>query len=658
MENIVNNSIDNICIVNLKGEIIFVNKQLIQTLNMQVGDMIEDYFKSTLNLKLLNKEQEQFVKLETNQICPSKIYIHEVAWYNMPALWIIIRLEADISLLEHNLTICKQNKILQKNNHQDLLKHLFFVQKEIIASIQSVINKYSDEILIEVVSFDKSNLSIKVEFIITKTFQNVSSLRSIEIQQEEFESYTSITENVKINISENINTSSVTSAFFDQGYNYVTYYPIFNNAKLIGKFGIQFQNEVAKISDQDLKFIKTQTANLLYTRQALNLYQNELIDDYHYISNLNYLQTCLEICTDFIGVFNKDGIFLSVSKEVTQILGWEPEDLIGKSWQDFACPEDIIDTKLQEYIGVNSNYNRCIVTSRFAHKNGEYRWIQWQFKPFEDPDISAIIAEDITAQMEFKTAQLQELELQKINTLRQDFFNIASHELRTPLTVIMSTHKLLEDYIDEHHLEKLRKHTNRLSRLVNNLITMTELETGLNILEYSPCNIVVLIGQIIEVINKIYFSKNISIVLSSTLTNPLFMCDVYYFQKIILNILSNAIKHSNDEGKILVELSLEKNFINISITNFGEAIPLEIQEFIFESFSQVDPILTRHNEGMGIGLSLCYTLIKMHKGHIYLCSNEEKTCFTINLPVGQLSDEPAISSIDLEEEIKLELSGI
>ncbi len=377
-----------------------------------------------------------------------------------------------------------------------------------------------------------------------------------------------------------------------------------------------------------------------------------------YIYAVNCLMEYIDIGADIVGIVDKPGNYLEISENITQILGWTREEFVGKHWSDFVLAEDLPDAEMQEYIESPIHDRKRIVTSKVKHKDGSFRYLRWQFKTFEDPDIAFITAQDVTSHMEFTKQQEYLARLTDLDKMRRDFFSMISHELRTPLSVIRSTHTLIEKSITIPHYNRLKKNTDRLLRLINNLIDFTEIDAGNYTLNCTSCDIVYLVDSIIELININILTTSIFIKFKSNVETFSLICDENKIQKIVLNILSNAIKHSKANSEVIVDLTVKDNNVEIEICNFGDPIPPQDLDKLFQPFFQIGQVLTRHAEGSGIGLALSYSLAKLHGGDITVSSDIKHTCFTIKLPQGKSTQTAHMYSSDIKERVLLELSDI
>ena len=190
----------------------------------------------------------------------------------------------------------------------------------------------------------------------------------------------------------------------------------------------------------------------------------------------------------------------------------------------------------------------------------------------------------------------------------------------------------------------------RLIRLVNNLIDITKIDSSNFAINISKCNIVEVVETIVTSVVEYAALKNIKIIFDTDVEEVILACDLDSIERIILNILSNAIKFTPKDGNIFVNISTINDLIQIRIKDSGIGIPEDKQEDIFERFKQVDNLLTRSNEGSGIGLNLVKSLVEMHGGTIRVNSECLKGSeFIIEIPIRKINNDQTIenSSINI-----------
>lgn len=261
-------------------------------------------------------------------------------------------------------------------------------------------------------------------------------------------------------------------------------------------------------------------------------------------------------------------------------------------------------------------------------------------------------------------------------TLKTEFFSNLSHELRTPLNVILSTLQLLELYMRNNDIDtmgnKLSRHVRimkqncyRQLRLVNNMIDITKLDAGYYELDLQNCNIVRLVEKITLSVSEYIRNKSLELIFNTDLNECIIACDPDKVERVILNLLSNSIKFTNEGGSMTVSIYDEDGSIVISIKDTGIGIPKDKTGIIFDRFRQVDKSLTRKQEGSGIGLSIVKSLVELHGGEVSVSSVYGKgTEFIVRLPIRVLEEDTSACRVDEDlsqdriERIHIEFSDI
>jgi signal transduction histidine kinase len=266
-------------------------------------------------------------------------------------------------------------------------------------------------------------------------------------------------------------------------------------------------------------------------------------------------------------------------------------------------------------------------------------------------------------------------ETKEYNKMLTEFFSNISHELKTPLNVILGATQILnlphdfklpypfEENMNKYH-KVIRQNCYRLLRLVNNLIDLSKFDSGFLKLNLCNKNIVSVVEEITLSVADYVENRGLSIIFDTDVEEKIIAVDADKIERIILNLLSNSIKFTDEGGSILVDMSDKGDWISISVKDSGIGIPQNKLNVIFERFGQVDKTLTRNKEGSGIGLSLVKTLVELHGGTIKISSIEgEGSEVNIELPVKVINDEVisadrSVISRSNVEKINVEFSDI
>ena len=222
---------------------------------------------------------------------------------------------------------------------------------------------------------------------------------------------------------------------------------------------------------------------------------------------------------------------------------------------------------------------------------------------------------------------------------QKQFIADASHELRTPLTIIKTNVSLLrENEMETIHSQKkwinyIDSQAGRMSTLINEMLSLANLDANKKKEEIININLSKMIRDSLLVFEVVIFEKGL--ILEEDLTDNIFIKgEQNQIKKLISILMDNAIKYTNNNGKITVLLINERNKAKLIIRNTGEGIEKEHLEKIFERFYRVDKSRDRGTGGYGLGLSIAKAIVEEHKGKIHaesIINNE--TSFIIELPL-------------------------
>lgn len=230
--------------------------------------------------------------------------------------------------------------------------------------------------------------------------------------------------------------------------------------------------------------------------------------------------------------------------------------------------------------------------------------------------------------------------LLEIDRAKTTFFSNISHEFRTPLTLMLSPlADMLQDkeLLTEPHRENVEvTHRNalRLLKLVNSLLDFSRIEAGRMQASFQLTDIATLTRDIASTFRSAIEKAGLEFIVNCQLTTPVYV-DRDMWDKIVLNLLSNAFKYTTD-GKITLHLQEENGKAILSVQDTGVGIPADQVDKVFERFHRVQHVKGRSQEGTGIGLSLVQELVKLHQGTISLRSELGKgSIFTVSIPLSK-----------------------
>ncbi|MBE6054377.1 MAG: histidine kinase [Clostridium sartagoforme] len=258
------------------------------------------------------------------------------------------------------------------------------------------------------------------------------------------------------------------------------------------------------------------------------------------------------------------------------------------------------------------------------------------------------LVEQRTNELNKKLKENQELynKLIENEKYKNNYFINLSHELRTPLNVIISIEQLITKLNDEkkrisreklnYYMKTLRRNSERLLRLINNIIDTSKIESGAYKLDIKKHNIVNLVEEVALSMKDYIESKEIELIIDPEMEEKIIECDEAEIEKCIVNLVGNAFKFTESGGKIEVKIKDLGNSVMISIKDTGVGIDEKYHEAIFDRFSQAYNDISEEFGGSGLGLTLTKQLVTLHKGKIFVKSEIDKGSeFIMILPTYQ-----------------------
>ena len=275
-------------------------------------------------------------------------------------------------------------------------------------------------------------------------------------------------------------------------------------------------------------------------------------------------------------------------------------------------------------------------------------------------------------QMEDQLILQQHIHAEEMGEAKIKFFMNISHEIRTPLTLIITPLlSLIKEDKEPHRqgiYEIIRKNSERILHLINQMMDLRKIDKGQMVMRMCQTDMVGFINEEYELFRQQALAKNIDFEYQHDSEELPVWIDRNNFDKVIINILSNAFKFTPTAGNILLSLTHTDHHAYISIKDSGIGIPKDKLETIFQRFYQSPSDPNDRNIGTGIGLDLTRSLVELHYGSISARNNEgEKGSkfehgseFIIRIPLGKdhLKPEELINEEEVKEKQNLELAEV
>ncbi|MBD1998830.1 PAS domain S-box protein [Leptolyngbya sp. FACHB-541] len=232
-----------------------------------------------------------------------------------------------------------------------------------------------------------------------------------------------------------------------------------------------------------------------------------------------------------------------------------------------------------------------------------------------------------------------------IDRMKNEFVSVVSHELRTPLTSIHGSLGMLASGLLKADSQQGKRmlhiavdSTDRLVRLINDILDIERIESGQVQMEKQCCNVDDLITEAVNVVQALADKGEVTLSVAS-LSIPLW-ADPDRIVQTLTNLLSNAIKFSLTGNTVWLTVQQQQELVLFTVKDQGRGIPLDKLESIFERFQQVDSSDSRNHEGTGLGLAICRSIVQQHNGQIWVESVlGEGSTFYFTLPIHP-SDSP------------------
>lgn len=233
------------------------------------------------------------------------------------------------------------------------------------------------------------------------------------------------------------------------------------------------------------------------------------------------------------------------------------------------------------------------------------------------------------------------------DTRADEFLAVVSHELRTPIHVMMGFLRILQRGLggplteaQQGYLDKAMGVAEVLSRLVNDILDMSQVRAGAFRVQPEPCDARSLIRDCVSDMRPLAAQKGVELVMDVPEDLPAVRADLARLGQVLINLVSNGIKFTPAGGRVTVSARVDAQAFHLSVRDTGVGIPPTELPRLFQPFTQLDMSLTRQVGGAGIGLSISKAIVEAHGGSIGVTSQTgEGSTFYFTLP-GRSEREP------------------
>jgi PAS domain S-box-containing protein len=354
-----------------------------------------------------------------------------------------------------------------------------------------------------------------------------------------------------------------------------------------------------------------------------------------------YIENLVENAGDAVISTAMDDRILTWNRAAEIIFGYSKEEAIGQKLAILLPPEhadDLEEIRLKiSRTGVMRN-----LEVRRQRKDGIIIEIALAVSPIEDGAgrMTGVLhlAKDITEKMQY------EKRLRDLDRMKSDFVSNVSHELRTPLTAVKASVDNMLDGLtgplnekQSRYLTRIKSNTDRLSRLINDLLDLSRIEAGRIDIKPAVVSLEILAREVIESLRSTVVDKLIDLEVECHQTGVTAWADRDKITQVLMNLVGNAVKFTQANGKVTV--AIERNddgWVKVSIADTGPGIPQGELEKIFDKFYQLAQVDKRKSRGTGLGLAISKALVQMHGGKIGVESEVGRgSTFSFTLPERQ-----------------------
>lgn len=332
----------------------------------------------------------------------------------------------------------------------------------------------------------------------------------------------------------------------------------------------------------------------------------------------------LESVDDGMVAIDTKGKVIFANEPVHILLGWRRSELLGKSWVNIVTLQD---PKGKPVPTAERPFTLALKQGDKIHTSYQYSYVRKDKSVLPvSITISPIISGDkIIGAIEVFRDVTKEREIDRMKT---EFISLASHQLRTPLSAIKwnlemllagDTGKLSKDQFDM--AKNVDESNERMISLVNSLLNVSRIESGRIIIEPQMTKLGELVEGVIQELKQKIHEKKQKLIVSFDTNMPEINIDSQLIRQVYVNLLTNAIKYTPEEGEITIIISDKENEIISQISDTGYGIPEEDKNKLFQKFYRGDNVTKIVTDGNGLGMYLVKAIITSSEGKIWFESH-------------------------------------
>ncbi|MBI4402567.1 MAG: PAS domain S-box protein [Deltaproteobacteria bacterium] len=353
-------------------------------------------------------------------------------------------------------------------------------------------------------------------------------------------------------------------------------------------------------------------------------------------SQQSYTRSLIESNIDALMTTDPVGIITDVNQQMAELTGCGREELVGSAFKNYFTDPRRAEEGIKLVLKENKVTN-FELTAR--SKEGQETVVSYNAATFYDREgkLQGVFAaaRDVTERKRFEQT------LQEANRLKSEFLAKMSHELRTPLNGIIGFSEFLIDEKpgpltgkQKEYMMDVLNSGRHLLQLINDVLDLSKVESGKMEVILNTFSLGAAVDEVCSIISPMARKKNIIVTKDIITPSDTVRLDQQKFKQVLYNLISNAVKFNNDEGKVNVVITSQDGGLNIQVKDTGIGIRKEDIGKLFVEFQQLDTSVSRHLPGTGLGLALTKKIIELQGGSIGVFSEVgEGSVFSVSLPV-------------------------
>ena len=361
---------------------------------------------------------------------------------------------------------------------------------------------------------------------------------------------------------------------------------------------------------------------------------------------------------DFAYTFDRAHRFTYSNRALLDLLGMRLDELVGKTFLELPYERELAQRLCDQIEQVFVTRAQVVGETYYKSPTGADGYFEYIFNPVFSADGEVVTVagstRDITLRrnQEKRLAELMESErvarsdAERASRMKDEFLATLSHELRTPLNAILGWSEVLRSAKISHEkvqegLERISRNARVQAQLISDLLDVNAIVNGKIHLNLERIQLRTPLQAALDAVRWDASRKGIALVLDDIGAEHELVADGVRLQQVFWNLLTNAVKFTESGGSVNVSVGVSPDAATVAFSDSGMGIKAEFLPHLFERFSQADSTSTRAHGGLGLGLSICKSLVELHRGQIVATSPGVGmgATFTVTLPLRNASTD-------------------